>query len=954
MNVFELVGTIAIQGMDTISSQMTTLGSTAATLGDRMTTFGNTLINNVTKPITNLVTEGVKYNMSMEDLKTSFEVMLGSAEKAGAMLEKLKEMGAKTPFDTEQLATYTQTMLAFGYTEENVIPIMSKLGDVSLGNNAKMTSLTRTMGQINSLGRLQGGDLNQLIGQGWNPLNEITARTGETMEQVRDRMSKGKVSYKEVEQALIDATSAGGRFYEGMDKGSQTTSGKLSTLRDNFMSFLGSAVEPLSNFLGNTLIPALINITNHFANISTPVKTAALVVAALAAAIGPLIVVFGTMIGLFGTSVANIGLFVGAITSAPVLIGVAIAAIVAAITGILLTSSSVRDSIKEHFNNIVDAIKDAANWIKQHIDDIKNAFEGFIGILKGGNLESINQFKEAMTNMFPNHTETINSIINGLTSFRDIVITVRDGIIEFASKVIEVVTPIKDMFANTFSNLDWSPVLDAFESLKNAASAAMPIIEGIATVLGVTLAAAISVVVGVFNGLIAALPNIVAFFTNIITAVTSLCDVVYGLFTGNFDMIKTGASEFVESVIGIYQNFVDSISNFIKGLVEGIITFFQSLYDTLVGNSIIPDMLNKIIELFTNMKDQVTTFITDLVNKVIELFTSMKDKVIEFVTNLVDKSVELFTNLKDKVTEFVTNLVDKVIELFTNMKDKVTEFVTNLKDKVIELFTSMKDKAIEFVTNLVDNVKTLFTTLSTDASNTISSFVTTIKNYFNDLLTNGKNLIQQLVDGIKSILNTLGTIATDAFNAMVNAINNAVSSAKTAATNVASGIKEAINSIASDLVTSGANLIQSLIDGITSKAQDVADAATNIAGKVADAIGWESPTKEGPGSESDKWPVNLIDMMSEGLEGNIDKVKISATKVASAIKDSLGEINVNSKISDIGVKNSDLNPVQTHNENTRIDLLNVEIKLSDLQEIQNIKDFINMIKVEAVTRGGAV
>jgi len=73
--------------------------------------------------------------------------------------------------------------------------------------------------------------------QGWNPLNEITKKTGETMEQVRKRMEAGKVSYKEVEQALIDVTSKGGQFYEGMAKGSQTLSGKISTLQDNFMSF---------------------------------------------------------------------------------------------------------------------------------------------------------------------------------------------------------------------------------------------------------------------------------------------------------------------------------------------------------------------------------------------------------------------------------------------------------------------------------------------------------------------------------------------------------------------------------------------------------------------------------------------------------------------------------------------------------------------------------------------
>jgi hypothetical protein len=57
-------------------------------------------------------------------------------------------------------------------------------------------------------------------------------KTGESMTDLRDRMSKGKVSFEEVRGAFVAATSEGGRFYRMNEKQSQTLIGKWSTLKD--------------------------------------------------------------------------------------------------------------------------------------------------------------------------------------------------------------------------------------------------------------------------------------------------------------------------------------------------------------------------------------------------------------------------------------------------------------------------------------------------------------------------------------------------------------------------------------------------------------------------------------------------------------------------------------------------------------------------------------------------
>lgn len=48
--------------------------------------------------------KGISYNAQIEQMQTSFEVMTGSAEKAAEVVERLRVMGAETPFETTDQA----------------------------------------------------------------------------------------------------------------------------------------------------------------------------------------------------------------------------------------------------------------------------------------------------------------------------------------------------------------------------------------------------------------------------------------------------------------------------------------------------------------------------------------------------------------------------------------------------------------------------------------------------------------------------------------------------------------------------------------------------------------------------------------------------------------------------------------------------------------------------------
>lgn len=201
---------------------------------------------------------GVAYNSQIEQYKVGFETMLGSAKKADETLGELENLASTTPFELTDLANASTTLLAFGEETENLIPDLKMLGDISLGNREKFNSLALVFGQVKSQGRLMGQDLLQMINAGFNPLLVISEKTGESMDSLKDKMSKGQITFEMVADAMKTATSQGGQFYNAMEAQSKTLQGQFSTLKDSVQEFAGEVSEDLSEYLTNTVLPALI------------------------------------------------------------------------------------------------------------------------------------------------------------------------------------------------------------------------------------------------------------------------------------------------------------------------------------------------------------------------------------------------------------------------------------------------------------------------------------------------------------------------------------------------------------------------------------------------------------------------------------------------------------------------------------------------------------------------
>ena len=178
-----------------------------------------------------LGSEIIRVRGEFQSMQTAIETMVGK-DMAGQLIPQIKEQGKDTPLTMSDMVGAEKMMLGFNIQAEDTIKYLKAISDISMGESSKFNSLTLAFSQMSAAGKLMGQDLNQMINAGFNPLQIISEKTGKSIATLKDEMSKGAVSAEMVQQAFIDATSAGGKFYNMSENASKTINGQLSMMQD--------------------------------------------------------------------------------------------------------------------------------------------------------------------------------------------------------------------------------------------------------------------------------------------------------------------------------------------------------------------------------------------------------------------------------------------------------------------------------------------------------------------------------------------------------------------------------------------------------------------------------------------------------------------------------------------------------------------------------------------------
>ena len=159
----------------------------------------------------------VKMAADFQVARKSMEVLTGSAEKAQKHLGDLERFAATTPFEFSGLVDASRRLQAFGFQAEDVIDILTTVGDASmaLGKGQEgIDAITRALGQIQAKGKLSAEEMTSQLSETGLPAWQILAdEMGKSVAEVQDMTTKGLIS----SQAAIDALLSGMRKrYGGM------------------------------------------------------------------------------------------------------------------------------------------------------------------------------------------------------------------------------------------------------------------------------------------------------------------------------------------------------------------------------------------------------------------------------------------------------------------------------------------------------------------------------------------------------------------------------------------------------------------------------------------------------------------------------------------------------------------------------------------------------------------
>lgn len=185
----------------------------------------------------------VSVRSEIQSLEVSFRTLLGSQEKATALMREMNEFAAATPLMIDDLAKGAQTMLGFNVNPDEVMPMLKAIGDISMGDAQKFQALTLSFSQMQSVGKLMGQDLLQMINAGFSPLAVMADKTGKSIGELKEEMSAGAISAEMVKQAFLDATSEGGQFFGMLDGQSNTIKGALGALSGAITDMFNSIGE---------------------------------------------------------------------------------------------------------------------------------------------------------------------------------------------------------------------------------------------------------------------------------------------------------------------------------------------------------------------------------------------------------------------------------------------------------------------------------------------------------------------------------------------------------------------------------------------------------------------------------------------------------------------------------------------------------------------------------------
>lgn len=249
------------KGMKQVEDRVSGLSSSIKGIGEGVAEFGKQAAVFTTVVGTGLGVAGVKALTMAGDLEQStqaFKALLGSAEKAGTVMSRIKREAATTPFELKGLTDGALALTAITKDGDKAINTLLDVGKaiaISGKGQAELDRVIMNLQQVASTGKVTEMDIRQF--QGAIPIfNDILDAAGLTTDELKSSDKAATLLFDAFEKAGAE----GGIAFEGFAAQAGTFNQLISNIKDSVNIFLSDFVkqtgifDAVKNALGNLVI----------------------------------------------------------------------------------------------------------------------------------------------------------------------------------------------------------------------------------------------------------------------------------------------------------------------------------------------------------------------------------------------------------------------------------------------------------------------------------------------------------------------------------------------------------------------------------------------------------------------------------------------------------------------------------------------------------------------------
>lgn len=558
------------RGLDGVGPKVRGVASRAAglfvTAGKALATFGGAAT-------ASLGGFGLKVAASTEQASIGFETLLGSADAAKAYMQQLSDFAAKTPFDMPDLRSAASSLIAVGTNAQDVIPIMTTLGDAISaqgGGAEQIDASVRALTQMQQKGKVTGEEMLQLAEAGVPAWDALANKMGVTVPEAQAMVSKGQVQVNTLFEALeTKAGPALQRTARMMDKQSASLTGMLSTLKDTVGQGLGQMMAPAVDALKQQLPAITSTIQTAMVQVGPQIGQMVSGLASAVTALMPVVVpIIGAFAGVLGGLASALGPVFKALaphiaTVANILQG-AFLAVLHKLAPVLPTIADAVGKVAEVLAGALGQILPViAELFAQLVTAVAPLIEPLVSLAK----DVLTAFIDAIKPILPSIAPLIKTLVAGLVP------------------VIQQLAPMISQNAKVFGDL-LASVVPLLPPLLQLVVALLPLIPPLLQLVMMSQQFAVVVL----TKLMPVLTALVDFFSAVLKPII---DKVVSWFGDLADKVGTPAEALSEAkdaikrllddIVGFFDGIGDKISSKVSGMWDGLKNAFAAAINWIIN-----------------------------------------------------------------------------------------------------------------------------------------------------------------------------------------------------------------------------------------------------------------------------------------------------------------------------------------------------------------------------------